>query len=90
MKVEITNEFEKEVYLKYIEYMEIPDCDKAYDMFFRDMMKVYNKNNISYLLDVLYYPKDIQGFRDVAEENHLYIHTAITLLNEHLNQLKNV
>ena len=82
--VEITNDFEKEVYLKYIEYMEIPDCDKAYDMFFRDMMKLYNKNNELVFLTELYTPQDVEAARQSDISTSFKIIDAISELNYNL------
>lgn len=73
MKVEITNEFEKEVYLKYIEYMEIPDCDKAYDMFFRDVLKIYEPDITKYLNPNDYTPAQIEQYRTISDENAKFL-----------------
>ena len=78
---EITNEFEKEVYLKYIKYMEIPDCDKAYDMFFRDVIKTQDLRITPYLLETLYKPFDINTFREKSNENKNLLIEWFTIFN---------
>ena len=71
--VEITNDFEKEVYLKYIEYMEIPNCDKAYDMFFRDVLKTCNPDITNYLNPNDYTPAQIEQYRVISDENGAFL-----------------
>lgn len=81
---DIKNDFEKEVYIKYITYMEIPDCDKAYDMFFKDMMKLYNKNIELVFLDELYTPQDVEAARQSSIDTSFRIIDAISELNNNL------
>ena len=81
---DIKNDFEKEAYIKYITYMEIPDCIESYDMFFRDMMKIYTKNNALDFLSELYTPQDVEDARQSSINASFKIADAIKELNNNL------
>lgn len=83
---DIKNDFEREVYIKYITYMEIPDCAESYDMFFRDMMKIYNKNNSLVFLNELYTPQDVEDSRQSSINVSFKIVNVIKALDDKLKQ----
>lgn len=83
---DIKNDFEKEVYIKYIIYMEIPDCSESYDMFFRDMMKIYTNNDNLEFLSELYTPQDVEAARQSSINTSLKIADAIKEIYNNINK----
>lgn len=83
---DIKNDFEKEVYIKYITYMEIPDCAESYDMFFRDMMKLYTNNDALVFLNELYTPQDVEAARQSSINVSFKIADAIKELYNNINK----